>query len=88
MLLKLGFKNINHNKCFVINKKITDKVTTKQFDISYCSTKVLNHILVKSVILQARNQFIFKKYDEFYLDYERRFIIFTENNLHEIFNPL
>ena len=32
MLLKSGFKNITHHKCFVINKKISDAVT-KEFDV-------------------------------------------------------
>jgi len=32
VLLKSGFKNINHHKCFVINKKISDNIT-KQFEI-------------------------------------------------------
>ena len=41
ILSKAGFKNINYHKCFVINKKITDKVT-KKFDIfPDCSTKTL-----------------------------------------------
>jgi tRNA (cmo5U34)-methyltransferase len=32
MLLNLGFKNISHKQCFVINKKISDSVT-KQFAV-------------------------------------------------------
>jgi len=32
LFLKAGFKNINHQLCFVINKKITD-TETKKFDV-------------------------------------------------------
>jgi ubiquinone/menaquinone biosynthesis C-methylase UbiE len=32
LLLKHGFQNISHRKCYVINKKISD-IETKQFDV-------------------------------------------------------